>query len=62
MQYLNKFVQYMQQFHEDNNLVGFDRGKRHLVPLMEAAGFVDIRVMGNSFDNGDWRQGIYFSM
>lgn len=48
----------MQQFHEDNNLVGFDGGGRHLIPLMEAAGFVDIRVMGESFDNGDWRQGI----
>ena len=48
----------MHQFHEDNNLVGFDGGSRHLVPLMEAAGYVDIRVMGESFDNGDWRQGI----
>jgi hypothetical protein len=50
----------MQQFHEDNDLVGFDGGSRHLVPLMEAAGFVDIRVMRESFDNGDWRQGILF--
>jgi hypothetical protein len=48
----------MQQFHEDNNLVGFDGGSRHLITLMEAAGFVDIKVMGKSFDDGDWRQGI----
>lgn len=54
-------MQYLHLFHNDNGLVGFDGGAKHLTPLFETAGFVDIEVIKGSFDNGDWRKGFQHS-
>ena len=47
----------MEKLHNRENLVAFD-GAAHLKSLFVDAGFVDVKVIKKSVDNGDWREGL----
>jgi hypothetical protein len=55
---MNQFLDYLNRYHDSKDLFNYRDGvtTQHQ-PVMEAAGFVDIKVHRKSWDHGDWRVG-----